>query len=308
MLLLSMSLAILGSTGMFGSALVDYFHSVGLPVIEISRSSESIYASNKHIGFDIDTQSASELIEQLPEGCQLINASGVIKHKINEKSMANISTAIKVNSLFPQELSLKCLEKDIKVFQIATDCVYSGVRGSYSEADTHDPTDIYGVTKSLGEILSPDVMTLRCSMIGIEKGSSIEFLNWVIDQPPNASLNGFVNHLWNGLTTLHVAKILKGIIDRGSFKSGTYHLVPSDFISKYELIRMAAKEFDRDDLVVQSTNGVSAVDRRLITNYERENREHWEWAGYSEPLSISEMFSEYANWIKERRQNSGGES
>jgi dTDP-4-dehydrorhamnose reductase len=302
-----MSLAILGSTGMFGSALVDYFESVGVPVIEISKSSEGIYAKNNHIKFDINTKSASELIEQLPAGCQLINASGVIKHKINEKSMADISTAIKVNSLFPQELSLKCLEKDIKIFQIATDCVYSGTRGNYSEADDHDPTDIYGVTKSLGEILSPNVMTLRCSMIGIEKASSVEFLNWVIDQPPNASLNGFVDHLWNGLTTLHVAKILKGIIDRGSFKSGTYHLVPSDFVSKYELINMVAKEFDRDDLVIQNTNSATPVDRRLITNYERENREHWESAGYSEPLSISEMLSEYANWIKENRQNSRGD-
>jgi dTDP-4-dehydrorhamnose reductase len=302
-----MSLAILGSTGMFGSALVDYFESVGVPVIEISRSSEGIYAKNNHIKFDINTKSASELIEQLPAGCQLINASGVIKHKINEKSMADISTAIKVNSLFPQELSLKCLEKDIKIFQIATDCVYSGTRGNYSEADDHDPTDIYGVTKSLGEILSPNVMTLRCSMIGIEKASSVEFLNWVIDQPPNASLNGFVDHLWNGLTTLHVAKILKGIIDRGSFKSGTYHLVPSDFVSKYELINMVAKEFDRDDLVIQNTNSATPVDRRLITNYERENREHWESAGYSELLSISEMLSEYANWIKENRQNSRGD-
>jgi dTDP-4-dehydrorhamnose reductase len=302
-----MSLAILGSTGMLGSALVDYFQSVGVPVIEISRSSESIYASNKHIGFDIDTQSASELIEQLPVGCQLINASGVIKHKINEKSMADLSSAIRVNSLFPHELAIKCLEKNIKVFQIATDCVFSGVRGNYSEADDHDPTDIYGVTKSLGEILSPNVMTLRCSMIGIEKGARIEFLNWVIDQPPNASLNGFVNHLWNGLTTLHVAKILKGIIDHGAFKSGTYHLLPSDFVSKYELAKMAAKEFDRDDLVIQSTNSATPVDRRLITNYEGENREHWEWAGYSEPIGTAEMLSEYANWIKEHRQNSGGE-
>jgi dTDP-4-dehydrorhamnose reductase len=302
-----MSLAILGSTGMLGSALVDYFQSVGVPVLEISRSSESIYASNRHIEFDINTQSASELIEQLPVGCQLINASGVIRHKIDEKSMADLTTAIKVNSLFPHELTAKCLEKNIKVFQIATDCVFSGGRGSYSEADTHDPTDIYGVTKSLGEILSPNVMTLRCSMVGIEKGSSIEFLNWVIDQPLNSSLNGFINHLWNGLTTLHVAKILKGIIDRGSFKSGTYHLVPSDFVSKYELITMVAKEFGRDDLAVQSTNGASAVDRRLITIYESENREHWESAGYSEGLSISEMLSEYASWIKEHRQNSGGE-
>ena len=44
------------------------------------------------------------------------------------------------------------LNKKIKIFQIATDCVYSGRLGKYNEKSEHDDTDIYGVTKSLGEI------------------------------------------------------------------------------------------------------------------------------------------------------------
>ena len=55
--------------------------------------------------------------------------------------------------------------RGIRIIQIATDCVYDGVNGNYSETDLHNPTDIYGKTKSLGEVPEPDFLNIRCSMI-----------------------------------------------------------------------------------------------------------------------------------------------
>jgi dTDP-4-dehydrorhamnose reductase len=291
-----MQIAVLGSTGMLGAGILDFFYSINRPVIEISRGLNGVHPNNSHIQFDITRDSVSKLIEGLPDNSFVINASGIIKHKIDFNSLKNLADAIKVNSLFPHELSEKCAAKNIKVFQIATDCVFSGEQGNYSEADSHDPTDIYGVTKSLGESESQNVMTLRCSMIGLERDSSHEFLNWVIDQPPNRSIQGFENHLWNGLTTLHVAKILKGIIDVGCFEAGVHHLVPKDFKSKLELIEIVASEFGRQDLVVEKSKGDKGVDRRLIAMDEHRNRDYWKWAGYSQPLGISEMIAEYKDW------------
>ena len=296
-----MQIAILGSTGMLGTGLLDYFHSVDVPVTEISRNSGGLYPNNRHIQFDITRNPVSKLIDGLSNNSFLINASGIIKHKINSNSLENLADAIKVNSVFPHELSEKCIAKKVRIFQIATDCVYSGEQGNYSETDLHDPTDIYGVTKSLGEGESQNVMTLRCSMIGLERDSSFEFLNWVIDQPPDQTIQGFENHLWNGLTTLHVAKILKGIIDTGGFLEGVHHLVPKDFTSKLELIELVASEFERQDLVVVKSKGDKAVDRRLITVNNGRNRDYWKWAGYAQPLGISEMIAEYKDWTSKLR-------
>jgi dTDP-4-dehydrorhamnose reductase len=296
-----MHIAVLGSTGMLGTGVLDYFHSVDTPVIEISRNSTGVYPNNRHMKFDINRDSVSKLVEGLPDGSFLINASGIIKHKIDSNSLEDLTAAIKVNSVFPHELAEKCSSKKIRIFQIATDCVFSGEQGNYSEADLHDPTDIYGVTKSLGESESHNVMTLRCSMIGLEKDSSHEFLNWVIDQPLNESIQGFENHLWNGLTTLHVAKILRGIIDLGGFREGVHHLLPKDFKSKLELIEIVASEFDRHDLVVEKSKGEKGIDRRLITVDNARNRDYWKWAGYSHPLGISEMISEYKDWTSKLR-------
>ncbi len=296
-----MQIAILGSTGMLGAGLLDYFHSIDLPVTEISRNSSSLYPNNRHIQFDITRNPVSKLIDGLSSSSYLINASGIIKHKINSNSLENLADAIKVNSVFPHELSEKCNAKEVRIFQIATDCVYSGEQGNYSETDLHDPTDIYGVTKSLGEVESQNVMTLRCSMIGLERNSSFEFLNWVIDQPRDQTIQGFENHLWNGLTTLHVAKILEGIIDMGGFLEGVHHLVPKDFKSKLELIEIVASEFGRQDLVVVKSKGDKAVDRRLITMNNGRNRDYWKWAGYAQPLGISEMIAEYQDWTSKLR-------
>ena len=42
--------------------------------------------------------------------------------------------------------------KKTKIFQIATDCVFSGKIGGYNELSNHDDLDIYGVSKSMGEV------------------------------------------------------------------------------------------------------------------------------------------------------------
>jgi dTDP-4-dehydrorhamnose reductase len=56
-----------------------------------------------------------------------------------------------VNSIFPIELTELAQELGFKVIQIATDCVFSGDKGSYTESDTKDPIDNYGYSKVLGE-------------------------------------------------------------------------------------------------------------------------------------------------------------
>jgi dTDP-4-dehydrorhamnose reductase len=43
-------------------------------------------------------------------------------------------------------------KSNCKIFQIATDCVFSGSKGNYNEKNLHDAFDVYGKSKSLGEI------------------------------------------------------------------------------------------------------------------------------------------------------------
>jgi dTDP-4-dehydrorhamnose reductase len=75
----------------------------------------------------------------------IVNCIGLIKPYINEKNQSTILEALKVNSLFPHQLITS--SKKVKIFQIATDCVFDGKKGNYIETDTHNPIDVYGKTK-----------------------------------------------------------------------------------------------------------------------------------------------------------------
>ena len=74
-------------------------------------------------------------------------------------------------------------KNNIKVIQIGTDCVYSGKKGLYSETDKHDPLDVYGKSKSLGEVFDGSALIIRCSIIGPEFKKQKSFLfEWFLNQ------------------------------------------------------------------------------------------------------------------------------
>jgi dTDP-4-dehydrorhamnose reductase len=91
-------------------------------------------------------------------------------------------------------------------------------------------------------------MTLRVSVIGHETKGHFELMDWVVNQKPNAEVRGFRNHLWNGVTSLHFAKIVDSVIHKKLFTSGTFHIVPGDLVSKMELVSMIASLSGRNDL------------------------------------------------------------
>jgi dTDP-4-dehydrorhamnose reductase len=293
------SILVIGSTGMLGSAVTKFLASSNHKVIESNTSGTSLISSNPCIKFDISKNSAEELLNLTSVPIDyIVNCSGVIKHKIDESDVESISNAKRINSDFPRELAIISSESALKIIQIATDCVYSGGSGLYDEESAHDATDIYGVTKSKGEVVFDNVMFLRCSVIGIEVKSHISLMGWILNQPTGSRVNGYLNHLWNGITTLHFAKIVVGIISTNAFKSGTYHVVPSDSASKFEIIKMVCKSFAREDILVEKFLTKTAVDRRLTTKFPEVNRDLWLNAGYDKPISIHEMITEYSNWVR----------
>ena len=288
-------IAIIGSQGMLGSAVCRYLSEEKHQILEIN--SKEISSSNSVVQFDIISDNIDDLRNSLENYDFVINCAGLIKHKINEKNTHSLSDLISINSLFPIKLSDLSHELNIKVIQIATDCVYSGGKGNYVESDTKDPVDYYGYSKALGEHSDSNLMTLRCSLIGRELKSKVEFFEWVLNQGIKSEIKGFTDHFWNGLTTLHFAKIVNGIIKRDQFKDGTFHLVPKDLVTKFELAKNIANSFERSDIRITQGNSSKAVNRVLATNYPQVNSDLWLNAGYNNPPGIIEMIKEYALWV-----------
>jgi dTDP-4-dehydrorhamnose reductase len=287
---------VIGSTGMLGSTVVKYLVSKGLAVEEANRQGQPVHSENVVHRFDAERDSAENLFNKSDLPDYVVNCVGLIKQKIEPNSSSDILRAISINSSFPINLTTSVEALGIKLIQIATDCVYSGTKGGYTEQDVMDPVDVYGYSKALGEIGSNNSMIIRCSIIGKELDSSKSLLNWVLSQNKSSNLNGYVNHFWNGVTTYHFAKICHGIMTSNGFNPGVIHLIPADSVSKFELISKICTIFDRSDISVHEHEDVNFVDRTLKSVKRADLLELWASAGYQSIPTIEEMIREYSTW------------
>ena len=277
---------VLGANGMLGHACIDVIRSLKkTEVFGTTRGKVSGY-----IDFDAHNDSIDDLLK-FAKPDWIINCIGIIKPHIKESDPESVLNAIKINSEFPYSLASSTKSR---IIQIATDCVYSGAKGLYVENDLHDATDVYGKTKSLGEVEFENVNHLRVSIIGPEMGRSTSLLEWFRNQLKNASINGFTDHLWNGVTTHQFGKLAYGMISNEYDEFSKTHIVPADLISKADLLRVFAVAYAREDVQINETVSAAKIDRTLSTIYPEVNSKIWKLAGYESIPTVAEMVLEQA--------------
>ena len=298
-----MKVVVLGATGMLGSMVADWLsRDRELHVTATLRSPaerqffENACPSAAWRLLDVDHASPATLRELFAGASWAINCIGVIKPYIHEEIPAEIERAVRVNSLFPYALARAAEDCGVNVLQIATDCVYSGAKGGYLETDAHDATEVYGKTKSLGEAASPHMHHLRASILGPEPLRHVSLLDWFLQRPRRAAIPGYANHLWNGITTLHFARLCHGIIREDLSLRHLQHIVPAGAVTKAELLRNFAGIFRRPDLEIVPAAAAAAADRTLATLDAPANARSWAAAGYPQPPSIPEMLAELAEF------------
>jgi dTDP-4-dehydrorhamnose reductase len=236
---------VLGVTGMLGSMIYDYLRrNDELNVAGTFRDNKSdliINDNNKLYQFKANNNIEKQLLNIYKRfGYDyIINAIGIIKPYCKDNDMQGVYNAIIVNSLFPHKMAnvVKTINKKIRIIQIATDCVYSGKDGMYDENAKHDPLDVYGKTKSLGEVNSENLLNIRCSIIGPEIKGKMSLLEWFLSNPDGSTINGYSHHKWNGVTTMQFAQLCENIIIQNSFNK----LLEQNFILHYIINKTVAK-------------------------------------------------------------------
>jgi dTDP-4-dehydrorhamnose reductase len=298
MVYLMSKVAILGSTGMLGSTLTRILESQFETIFEFNRLGKSVTGNNQCRSIEVSSSVCFDDLFKELEIDYVVNCIGVIKHLINENDQNSVNLAYRVNTQFLVELNDYINRYGIALIQIGTDCVYSGKSGLYSEIDLRDPVDVYGLTKKLGEQSISNSMLIRCSIIGKELQSRNSLLEWVVSQPKAALINGYTNHIWNGVTTFHFSQIVSGVIKSGTYKPGVVHLVPKDIVNKYELIKLISSNFERKDLQIIQFEAETPINRSLTTIDPEQNLQLWSNGGYNDIPTIAEMVSIYSKWPK----------
>lgn len=175
-----------------------------------------------------------------------------------EKSEEDPKRALFINSIIPKWLEKKFFKTKVKIIHLSTDCVFSGLMGNYVEDDLPDGKNVYSTSKFLGEIINNKDLTIRTSYVGPSlKNKNEELFDWFLNQ--SKKVKGYKYVLWNGITTLELAKDIYLAIQLNV--SGLYHLVSDKKISKFQLLSLINSIFKCDILIEESR--AEKLDRSL---------------------------------------------
>jgi len=206
-----MSILVLGHKGMLGHMVVKYLRDNNYKV--------------ETVDFKFPTTDFYTFIAKY-SGDYIINCIGAIPQKTKQFG---------INKELPIWLvqNSKC-----KVIHPGTDC----------EMDS----DEYGMSKKAASEYIKDhsagTKIIKASIIGPEIGTNYSLLNWFFSS--ESSVNGYVDAMWNGVTTLEWAKQCELLIQSwNSF--GTETILSSECISKYHLLTALKRIFSKNIEIVK---------------------------------------------------------
>ncbi|MFX1498785.1 MAG: dTDP-4-dehydrorhamnose reductase family protein [Promethearchaeota archaeon] len=268
-----MNILVLGVSGMLGSTVFEYLSKN--PDFKVYGTVRNPKYLKKNVflfdAYDVSQLETQQFLDLKIE--YLINCIGITKPFSKDDDPEGVKRAILINADFPWKLANYTKKQKIKVIQIGTDCVYSGRKGDYTEEDPHDPLDVYGKSKSLGEVFDGSMLIIRCSIIGPELKKQKNFLlEWFLSQPNGGTIGGFEHHVWNGITTLQFAQLCENIISLNIYdklidKSYLHHYVPNNTVTKYQLMHIFNDTFGKDLKINKINKPEEKVDRSLATKY-----------------------------------------
>lgn len=274
-----MKFLILGSNGMAGHIISLYLKERGHDVFGLARLKSPFVPTV--IGDATNTELLRGAIEA---GCYdvVINAIGLL----NQFAEDNHSAAAFLNGFLPHFLAEITDGTHTQVIHMSTDCVFSGKEGHYTESSQPDGATFYDRSKAMGELNDDKNLTLRNSIVGPDiKTSGIGLLNWFMQQP-GPSVKGYTGAIWTGQTTLQLAKTMEAAAKERAH--GLINAVPSESITKYELLKLFNKHLRGGSLEIIPVDGVTADKSLVRTNFE---------FNYTIP-DYETMVSEMADWMR----------
>jgi dTDP-4-dehydrorhamnose reductase len=235
---------VLGASGMLGHTVLRLFcGSPGYSAVGSVRSRNALQLLPPELrgqiisGLEVENVDALMQLFARVRPAVVVNCIGLVKQLAESDDPL---VAIPINSLLPHRLLRLCKLTAARLIHVSTDCVFSGAKGWYREADPPDARDLYGRSKSLGEVDDAQAVTLRTSIIGPELASTHGLLAWFLSQRVHAK--GYTRAIFSGLPTVELARVMRDIVIPRADIRGLYH-VSSAPISKFDLLSLIASTY-----------------------------------------------------------------
>jgi dTDP-4-dehydrorhamnose reductase len=286
---------ILGGTGMLGHSLLNqYSGRDDLDVYATVRTSEGLeklFTSEcrKRLKTGVDADNFETVVRAVESVRPdvVINCIAMIKQS---DILKDPLSAISVNAQLPHRLALFCRNLGARFIHISSDVVFDGRKGLYTERDSVNISDLYGMAKFLGEVSYSNCVTIRTSIIGHELVRKTGLVEWFLSQ--NTKVRGYTKAIYSGFPTVELAEIISDYILPNDNLSGIFH-VSSGPISKYDLLKLIADRYGKRIEIEPSDEPV--LNRSLDSSLFRS------LTGYNPPSwmeLVTKMYSDYNKYEK----------
>lgn len=174
-----------------------------------------------------------------------------------EACEANPPLAKKLNTDLPAKLATYVAKGGARLLQISTDAVFDGQRGHYREEDEPNPLSVYAQTKLEGEQavlnIAPQSLVVRVNFFGWSVSGQRSLAEFFVSNLQSRKMvMGFTDVYFCPLLVNDLAHILLRLMS--SNRSGLYHVVAPQAISKYAFGVAIARQFGLDERLIQPTS------------------------------------------------------
>ena len=222
-----MKVAIIGANGQLGTDLVEVFGEEAIPLT--------------HRDLDVTDFESLKILKELKPDV-IINTAAYVR--VDDAELYP-DKAFAVNAI--GALNVAKIANDLNSINIyiSTDCVFDGTKGEpYTEKDTPNPINVYGVSKYAGEIFTRNY-SKRYYIIRVAslygkagaRGKGGNFVEWVIERAKRREeLKIVSDQVMSPTYTKDVARTLKEFLELKP-EFGVYHMVNGGHCSWYEFTR-----------------------------------------------------------------------
>ncbi len=252
---------IIGSGGQLGSYLMRTFSDL-----------ETVGLEHRDIQIEKETSVASALEQYRPD--IVINTAAF--HNV-DRCEREPAAAFAINAVGVDTVAGMTAKSGAVFVTISTDYVFSGEKHTpYTEEDTPDPLNAYGISKYAGELLTRRhaapyliVRTSGLYGVGVSSTKGYTFVNRILQQAEDGERVRVVDDMvFSPSYAFHVTQATRRILEARRF--GVYHVAGAGYCSWYEFAKTAL-EFSRipaDIQPIKYADFGSAVRRPMFSALE----------------------------------------
>jgi len=124
--------------------------------------------------------------------------------------------------------------------------------------DTDEPGDTpYGLSKAKARVdCNINTKMIKTSIIGFERNTKYSLLEWFLSQSDGSEINGYIDQLWNGNTTLEWVQWSDKIMNNWDSYNHITTIANPDCHNKYQLLLLFKYIFDKDIKIIPFESGI----------------------------------------------------